>query len=72
MTTNGQSPAAQAMHRAIDLAIEGNSPFPDHAAFVDADAPSAGIQIDRAVGKGLAVVLVSGDGSTRVLRSETD
>ena len=70
MKTNRQSPAARAMRQAIDLAIEGNSPFPARAAFVDADASSAGVEIDRAAAEGLAVVLVSGDGSTRVLRSD--
>ena len=72
MGSNGRSPAAQAMRRAIDLAIDGSSPFPAHAAFVDAGAPSAGLEIDRAVGEGFAVVLVAGDGSTRVLHSEGD
>jgi hypothetical protein len=34
-----ESPTAKAMDRAIDLAIEGNSPYPEHAAFVDFDSP---------------------------------
>jgi hypothetical protein len=58
------------MDEAIELAIEGNSPYPERAAFVDADAPSAGIEIVRAVDEGLPVVLVSQDGSTRVLRPD--
>lgn len=64
------SPAAKVMDEAIDLAIEGRSPYPERAAFVDADTPSAGHDIERAADEGLSVVLVSADGSTRVLRPE--
>lgn len=64
------SPAAEVMDEAIDLAIEGRSPYPERAAFVDADAPSAGHDIERAADEGLSVVLVSADGSARVLRPE--
>ncbi len=65
-----RSPAAKAMDEAIDLAIEGRSPYPERAAFIDADAPSAGHDIERAADEGLSVVLVSSDGSTRVLKPE--
>ena len=65
-----RSPAATVMNQAIELAVEGSSPYPERAAFVDADAPSAGLEIVRAVDEGLPIVLVSGDGSTRVLRPE--
>ena len=58
------------MAEAIDLAIEGHSPYPEGAAFVDAAAPSAGHDIERAADEGLAVVLVSADGSTRVVKPE--
>ncbi len=34
---NGRSPAAKVMDEAIDLAIEGRSPYPERAAFIDAD-----------------------------------
>jgi hypothetical protein len=67
---NNRSPAAKVMDEAIDLAIEGRSPYPEHAAFIDADAPSVGHEIERAVDEGLSVVLVSADGSTRILRPE--
>lgn len=71
MTADGNlSPVAKAMDEAIDLAIEGRSPYPERAAFIDADAPSAGHDIERAADEGLSVVLVSTDGSTRVLRPE--
>jgi hypothetical protein len=65
-----RSPAAKVMDEAIDLAIEGRSPYPERAAFIDADTPSAGYDIERAADEGLPVVLVSADGSTRVLRPE--
>jgi hypothetical protein len=61
-----RSPAAKVMSEAIDLAIKGRSPFPESAAFIDAGAPSAGHDIKRAADEGLAVVLVSVDGSTRI------
>lgn len=67
---NGRSPAARVMDEAIDLAIEGRSPYPERAAFIDADTASAGHEIKRAVDEGLPVVLVAEDGSTRVLRPE--
>ncbi len=67
---SNRSPAAKVMDEAIELALEGRSPFPERAAFIDADAPSAGHDIERAVDDGLAVVLVSADGSTRVLKQE--
>jgi hypothetical protein len=67
---NGRSPAAKVMDEAISLAIEGRSPFPDRAAFVDADKASAGHEIKRAADEGMPVVLVAADGSTRVLLPE--
>jgi hypothetical protein len=64
------SPAAKVMDEAIDLAIEGRSPYPEKAAFIDADTPQAGHEIQRAADEGRSVVLVAADGSTRVLRPE--
>lgn len=65
-----RSLAAKVMDEAIDFAIEGRSPYPEKAAFIDADAPLAGHAIERAADGGLAIVLVSADGSTRVLRPD--
>jgi hypothetical protein len=63
-----RSPAANTMDEAIDLAIEGGgSSYPDRAAFIDADNPSAGREAMRAASQGLAVVLVAADGKTCVL-----
>jgi hypothetical protein len=67
---NGRSPAAKVMDEAIDLAIEGRSPYPDRAAFIDADTASAGHEIKRAADEGLPVVLVAADGSSQVLMPE--
>lgn len=64
------SPAAKVMDEAIDLAIEGRSPYPERAAFIDADAPSAGRDIERAADEGFSVVLVSSNGSARILKPE--
>jgi hypothetical protein len=70
MPRDNDSPAAKVMNKAIDLAIEGRSPYPEQAAFIDADAPTAGHAIERAAEQGLSVVLVSADGTTHVLRPE--
>jgi hypothetical protein len=70
MPRDNDSPAAKVMNEAIDLAIEGHSPYPERAAFLDADEPSVGHAIKRAADEGLSVVLVSADGSTHVLRPE--
>ena len=69
-TDTNSSPAGKVMDEAIDLAIEGRSPYPEKAAFIDADVPTAGHAIQRAADEGRSVVLVSADGSTRVLRPE--
>jgi len=65
-----ESPTAKAMDRAIDLAIEGQSPYPEHAAFIDAESPHAGHEITRAFDEGYAVVLISADGRERVITAK--
>ena len=62
--------SAKVMDEAIDLAIEGSSPYPERAAFIDADTASAGHEIKRAADEGLPVVLVAADGSSHVLMPE--
>ena len=62
-----RSPAARVMDEAMELAIEGRSPYPERTAFVDADTASAGRLIRFAADEGFSVVLVSPDGSTQVL-----
>jgi hypothetical protein len=67
---DGRTPAARAMDEAIELAIEGRSPYPETAAFIDAEAPGAVEAIKTAADEGRAVVLAYADGGTRVLRAE--
>jgi hypothetical protein len=62
--------SAKVMDEAIDLAIAGQSPYPERAAFIDAEAASAGREIKRAADEGLSIVLVAGDGSFQVLMPE--
>lgn len=69
-TNSSRSPAAKVMDEAIDLAIEGRSPYPEKAAFIDADAPRVGDEIRDAADEGLSVVLVAADGSTTILWPE--
>ena len=65
-----KSPAARVLDEAIELAIEGSSPYPEKADFLDADEPSVGTEIRRAADEGRAIVLVAADGSTRTLVPE--
>jgi hypothetical protein len=67
--SDSESPAARVMDEAIELAIEGRSPYPERAAFIDADTLGIDWAIDHAFKDDLAVVLVSADGSTRVLQA---
>ena len=62
-----ETPATKAMNEAIELAIEGDSPYPERAAFVDADDSHAGLEIKQYADQGTPVVLVAADGSSRVL-----
>jgi hypothetical protein len=66
-----ESPTAIAMDRAIDMALEGRAPHPEHAAFIDAESPHAGREITRAFDEAYAVVLVSADGRERVITATT-
>jgi hypothetical protein len=64
------SPAARVMNEAIELAIQERSPYPERVAFLDADDPTVGAEIRRAIDEDRAVVLVAADGSTRTLLVE--
>ena len=66
-----ESPTAKAMDRAIDGAVEGSSRYPERAAFVNADSPQAGREIERALDDGYSVVLVSSDGRERLITAKT-
>jgi len=65
-----QSPASLAMDEAIELAIEERSPYPEQSAFIDADTPYTDREMKRAAKNGYASVVVSADGSTRVVPPE--
>ena len=58
------------MDEAIELAIAEESPYPEASAFINAGTPHTERQVKRALDDGFAAVVVAGDGSTRVIRSE--
>ncbi len=58
------------MDEAIELAIEGRSPYAETAAFIDAEASGVAEAIKKTADEGRAVVLAYADGRTRVLRAE--
>jgi hypothetical protein len=68
----GDSPAGRVMDEAIELDIEGRSPYPKRAFFIDADAPHVGWAIRQAVDDDMAIVLVEADGRTLTLRAEPE
>jgi hypothetical protein len=71
MNTNTKdSPAMRVMDEAIELAIEERSPYPERAAFIDADTSNTADAIKRSFEEQRAVVLVSADGTRRVLLPE--
>jgi hypothetical protein len=67
---NGDSPAGKVVDEAIELAIVEESPYPETAMFLDADRPCTEREMARAESEGVAVVLVSADGSTKVISPE--
>jgi hypothetical protein len=70
MNQNGNSPAGMVMDEAIELAIAGDSPYPEAAWFLNADWPSTERVMKTAFEEGLPVVLVAADGSTRTVWPE--
>lgn len=62
-----RTPAQVAMDEAIDLTIDGNSPYPERASFIDADTPFLADEIARASDEGRAMVICYADGTRRVL-----
>ncbi len=61
------SPAGQALSEALDLAMEGRSPYPDKATFIDADKPETNREVKGAAREGQHAVIVSPSGRTRVM-----
>ncbi|MGC1851360.1 MAG: hypothetical protein WA687_02840 [Solirubrobacterales bacterium] len=58
------------MDEALDLAIEGKSPYPDRSTFIDADTPRTDREITAATEEGQSAVVVSANGNARVLSPE--
>lgn len=58
------------MDEAIELDLEGRSPYPEWSFFLNADAPSLADEIKRAFDDGYSVVLVFPDGSTTILHTD--
>jgi hypothetical protein len=65
-----ESPAAEVMSEAVEMAIEERSPYPDRAAFINADSRGIGAAIRRALDEDMAIVLVFPDRTTRTLYAE--
>ena len=70
VSANGQSPAGRVMDRAIELNLEGRSPYPDRALFLDADCENSQLYINDALRDGCAVILVAADESTTIIHPE--
>jgi len=63
-----RSPADTAFLEAVELGIEERSPYPAGSLFVDAEAPSLGHAIARALDEHRAVVLCYPDGKRRIVQ----
>ncbi len=63
--------AAQRFELAIELAIEGKSPYPNGAAFVASDLPGFGETLARYARERIPVVIVYPDGEERILTPES-
>lgn len=68
--SNNRSPAGKVMDKAIKLAIAEKSPYPEQAAFIDADTPFTEREMKRVASEGYSVVLVSPDGSTQIVEAK--
>lgn len=59
--------AAQRFELAVELAIDGKSPYPNGAAFLASDLPGFGETLARYARERIPVVIVYPDGEERVL-----
>ena len=64
------SPAGRAMGEALDLAMDGKSPYPDKSTFIDADTPHTDREVKAAAADGQSAIVVSANGGTRILSPE--
>lgn len=62
--------AAQRFELAIELAIQGKSPYPNGAAFLASDLPGFGETLARYARERTPVVIVYPDGEERILTPE--
>jgi hypothetical protein len=62
--------AAQRFELAIELAVEGKSPYPNGAAFLASDLPGFGEALARFARERIPVVIVYPDGEERILSPE--
>ena len=62
--------AIERFRLAIDLAVDGRSPYPNEAAFVASDLPNLGAVLAEHARERRPVVLVYPDGEERILRPE--
>jgi hypothetical protein len=62
--------AAERFRLALDLAVEGKSPYPNEAAFLAADLPNLGSILAEYAKERRPVVLVYPDGEERILIPE--
>lgn len=67
--TAGLEHAFDALERAVDAEVRGESLYPNHAAFVATDLPGSGEIVKRHRSEGRPVVLVFPDGETELLGS---
>lgn len=70
MENGVQSPASLKMDEAIEAVLAGKPIVPDKSTFIDANTPHTGREAKRAAEKGNSAVLVSPDGSMRILLPE--
>jgi hypothetical protein len=64
------SPASRLLDEAIERDLEGRPIVPERSSFIDADTPYTDREIKRAAEDGYAAVVVSTDGSKRILSPE--
>lgn len=64
------SPASRKMEEAIDAVLDGSPIVPDRSTFIDADTPYTDREMKWAAEEGNWAVVVSPDGSMRILSPE--
>jgi sirohydrochlorin ferrochelatase len=65
-----RSPASVKMDEAIEAVLEEKPIVPDKSSFIDANVPSTDREIRQAAERGYSAVVVSPDGSMRIVSPE--